>query len=181
MKSTLLALALGLWIAGGSFFGGADEIQVVSLTRDGVVYVSCTFPDGFSHDMREALRSGLQTAITYDIELRKEVPVWFDRTLTSVTVTASAQYDSLTRQHQLSRTIDGRGEEPRVTADEEEVRAWLTSLERLRLFRTTGLEPNTDYYIQVRAHSKPRTNWFLFWPFDRGTATGSVRFTFIPS
>lgn len=180
MKTTLLALTLAFSIF-GTVFGAADEIQVVSLTRDDVVYVSFVFPNGFTDDMRDALRSGLQTAISYDIELRKEVPVWFDRTLTSVTVTASAQYDSLTRQHQLSRTVDGRGEEPRVTADEEEVRTWLTALDRLELFKATRLEPNTDYYIQVRAHSKPRTSWFLFWPFDRGTATGHARFTFIPS
>ena len=179
MNTTLPALALALSIF-GTIFGAGDELQVVSLTRDGVVYVSFTFPNGFTDDMRDALRSGLQTAISYDIELRKEVPVWFDRTLTSVTVTASAQYDSLTRQHQLSRTVDGRGEEPRVTADEEQVRTWLTSLERLKLIKTTTLEPNTDYYIVVRAHCKPRTSWFLFWPFDHGTATGHGRFTFIP-
>jgi hypothetical protein len=180
MKSMLLALALVLSIF-GNLFGVADEIQVVELTRDGAVYVSFTFTNGFTDDMRAALRSGLQTAITYDIELRREVPVWFDRTLTSVTVTASAQYDNLTRQHQLSRTIDGRSEEPRVTDDEEHVRQWLTSVERLRLFKTSGLEPNAEYYIQVRARSTPRTNWFFFWPFDRGTATGHARFTFIPS
>jgi len=176
----LLALALVLSIF-GNLFGVADDIQVVELTRDGAVYVSFTFTNGFTDDMREALRSGLQTAITYDIELRREVPVWFDRALTSVTVTASAQYDNLTRQHQLSRTIGGRSEEPRVTDDEERVRQWLTSVERLRLFKTSGLEANAEYYIQVRARSKPRTNWFFFWPFDRGTATGYARFTFIPS
>jgi len=176
----LLAFALLLSIF-GSPFGSAEDIQVVELTRDGAVYVSFTFTNGFTDDMREALRSGLETAITYDIELRKEVPVWFDRTLASVTVTASARYDNLTRQHQLSRTIDGRSEEPRRTDDEERVRQWLTSVERLKLFNTSGLEPNAEYYIHVRARSKPRTNWFFFWPFDRGTATGYARFTFIPS
>ncbi len=180
MKTTFLALGLAMSLLGGLFAAG-DEIQVTSLTRDSAIYVSFTFARGFTDDMRAALRSGLQTTIAYDIELRREVPVWFDRTVASVTVTASAQYDNLTRQHQLMRTVDGRSEEPRVTADEEEVRAWLTTLERMPLFKTAGLEPNTEYYIQVRARSKPRTSWFLFWPFDRGTATGFARFTFIPS
>ena len=180
MKTTLLALGLAMSLVSGLFAGG-DEIQVTSLTRDSVIYVSFAFAGGFTDDMRAALRSGLQTTITYDVELRREVPVWFDRTVAGVTVTASAQYDNLTRQHQLSRTVDGRSEEPRVTADEEEVRSWLTSLERMALFKTAGLEPNAEYYIQVRARSKPHTSWFLFWPFDRGTATGYARFTFIPS
>lgn len=180
MKTTLVALGVAMSLIGG-LFGGADEIQVTSLARDAAIYVSFTFPGGFTDDMRAALRSGLQTTITYEIELRRRTPVWFDHTVAGVTVTASAQYDNLTRQHQLSRTVDGRSEEPRVTADEEEVRNWLTSLDRMPLFRTAGLEANTDYYIQVRARSKPHTSWFLFWPFDRGTATGYARFTFIPS
>ncbi len=180
MNSTCLALGLAMSLLGGLFSGG-DEIQVTSLTRESAIYVSFTFPSGFTDDMRAALRSGLPTTITYDIELRRPVPVWFDRTVASVTVTASAQYDNLTRQHQLSRWVDGRSEEPRVTADEEEVRGWLTSLDRMPLFKTAGLEANTDYYIQVRARSKPHTSWFLFWPFDRGVATGYARFTFIPS
>ncbi len=188
MKTNLLGLALALSVV-GSLFSAPDDIQVVELTRDGWVYVSFTYTNGFSNDMREALRSGLPTGITYDIELRREVPVWFDTTLMRATVTVSALYDNLTRQHQLSRTIDGRGDATIVTLDEEVVRQWLTSVERLKLFRTTptpgttapSLEPNVEYYIQVRAHSKPRTGWFFFWPFDRGTAVGSARFTFIPS
>jgi len=180
MKPSFLAFALALSLFGGSLFSGAEEIQVVTLTRDEVVYVSFAFPTGFTDDMRAALRSGLPTTITYEVELRKEVPVWFDRTIASATVIAEARYDNLTRQHQLTRTVDGRSEEPRMTADEEEVRGWLTSVDRLKLFKTAGLEPNAEYDIYVRAHSKPRTSWFLFWPFDRGTASGHARFTFIP-
>ena len=181
MKSTLLAVAVAFSLVGNPF-ASPEDIQVVELTREGAVYVSFTFTNGFTADMREALRSGLPTAITYEVELRRETPVWFDTTLAHVTVTASAQYDNLTRQHQLSRTIDGRGEEqPLVTRDEEVVRQWLTSVERLKLFQTKDLEPNAEYYLHVRARSKPRTGWFFFWPFDRGASTGSARFTFIPS
>ncbi len=180
MKAASLALTLALSLFANPF-AAADDIQVVELTREGWVYVSFTFTNGFSNDMREALRSGLPTAITYDVELRREVPVWFDSTVTRVVVTASAQYDNLTREHQLSRTVDGRGEEPIRTRDEEVVRQWLTSLERLKLFETKGLEPNAEYYILVRARTKPRTGWFFLWPFDRGAAVGSARFTYIPS
>ncbi len=180
MRATILALALALSMFGGSF-APSDDIQVVELTREGGVYVSFTFTNGFTDDVREALRSGLETAITYDVELRRPVPVWFDTTLARVTVTASAQYDNLTRDHQLSRTVDGRGDEVMMTRDEEVVRQWLTSVERLRMFKTTGLEPSAEYYVLVRARTKPRTGWFFLWPFDRGVATGTARFTFIPS
>jgi hypothetical protein len=181
MKPALLALALAAFF--GGLFGGPDDIQVVSLTRDGKVWVSFTHSKGITDDMRDALRSGLATSITYEVELRHLVPMWFDQTVATATVVATAQYDTLTRLYQLSRTVDGRAEPSKVTGDEEVVRAWLTSSgpDRLPLFTTAGLEPNAEYYIKVRARSRPRLNWFFFLPFDRGTATGYVYFTFIPS
>jgi hypothetical protein len=129
--------------------------------------------------MRESIRSGLETKITYDIELRRSVPVWFDRTVATASVTASARYDNLTRVSQLSRTIDGRGEEPRMTDNDETVRRWMMEFDRLALFSARDLEPNAQYYVQVSARSHPRFGWF-FWPWDRGWATGFARFTFIP-
>ncbi len=185
----LVPLALVLSLLGGRHPHAAaawgdppagDDIQVQSLTRDGVVYVSFTLSKGLNDDLRAALQSGLPTTITYDVDLCRLVPVWFDKTIASASVSATAQYDNLTRLHQLSRSIDGRAEEPRVTGDEEVVRQWLTSFERLPLFKTTALEPNTEYYIRVRARSKPRLGWLWFWPFDRA-ATGYAHFTFIPS
>ena len=178
MIPRLLPLVVALSLAG--LFAEVETIQVGSLVRGGAVHVSFTFVDGYSEDVRAALRSGLPTGITYDVELRREVPMWFDPAVAVVTVASTAQYDPLTRVYTLSRTIDGRGEAPRVTSDQEEVRTWLTVFDRQPLFRTTGLEPNAVYYVRVHARSKPRTTWFYFWPFASGAASGSARFTYIP-
>ncbi len=180
MTHRILALAFAMSLL-GNLFAPADDIQVVSLTRDGKVYVSFTLTAGLTDDMRAALRSGLATSMTYEVSLKRLVPVWFDSTIASATVVASAQYDNLTRLHQLSLSIDGRSEQPRVTGEDEVVRQWLTVFDRLPLFSTAHLEPNAEYYIQVRARSKPRFGWLFFWPFDHGTATGYAHFTFIPS
>jgi hypothetical protein len=179
MKRACPVLAL---ILTASLYGtGADtRIQVASLAREGSLLVSFTFPGGFNEDTQATLASGLEAGITYEVELRREVPVWFDATVAHATVTTSAHYDNLTRVYQLSRTIDGRGEEPQTTAEEAAVRQWLTVLERLPLFRTALLEPNVEYYVKVRARSKPRIRFFFFWPFDRG-AGGRAPFTFIQS
>jgi hypothetical protein len=104
--------------------------------------------------------------------------IWFDRKLAGATVTASVQFDNLTRHHQLLRTVDGRGEEPQVTADEDQVRRWLTSGEHLPLFGTDLLEANVEYSVRVRAWTRPRVSWG-FWPWARGAATGYARFTFV--
>ncbi len=83
------------------------------------------------------------------------------------------------RNHQLTRLVDGRGEPPSLTTDEEAVRTWLTGVDKLPLFDTAGLEPNGEYYVRVRARIRPRVSW-AFWPWDRGAVTGYARFTFIP-
>ncbi len=155
-----------------------EDIRVMSLVREGEVLVSFTVNTGFTDEIRESIRSGLPTSISYQVELRRSVPIWFDTTIASAAVTAGVRYDNLTRLHQLSRTVDGRGEEPRVTDNPEVVRAWLTEFKSLPLFSTKGLEPNGEYYVQVRARTHPRFAWFL-WPWDRGWASGQAKFTFI--
>jgi hypothetical protein len=156
------------------------DLQVRSLAKDKSVFVSFTLTNGFTEELRAAIRAGLPATITYEVELRRGGLLWFDRTLATTTVRATARYDNLTRQHHLSRTIDGRGEEPRLTEDEALVRDWMTEFRQLPLFSTAQLEANTEYYVRVRARTRPRVNWYLFWPWEHGAPTGEARFTFIP-
>ncbi|MBI1875566.1 MAG: DUF4390 domain-containing protein [Acidobacteria bacterium] len=158
----------------------AGDIRVTPLTREGRVLVSFEMPSGFNADMKAAVHSGLPTTFTYEVELRRGLSFWFDRTITSATVTAGVQYDNLTRQHKLSLLIDGRIEASNVTNDEGVVAKSLTSFERLPLFNTTQLEPNGEYYIRVRLQTRPRVGWLFFWPWDRSSASGYAKFTFIP-
>jgi hypothetical protein len=156
-----------------------DVVRVTPLPRDGEVYVSFALDGGVTDEVRETIASGLQTAFVYDFELRRDVPGWVDRTIATATVTASVQYDNLTRRHQLSRSVDGRVEAARVTEDINDVIRWLTAFERLPLFSTTELEPNSEYYVRVRARARPRSTWSLL-PWDRGGAWGHAKFTFLP-
>jgi len=176
MNSSVKVLAVVALIAALSGEAGG-AIQVAPLVRDGRVLVSFRLDNGFTDEVRESIRSGLETTISYEVALRRSVPGWFDETLAVATVSATARYDNLTRLHQLSRTIDGRGEEPLVSEHQEAVRAWMTEFDRLSLFSTAVLEPNREYYVRVRARTRPRFGWF-FWPWDRG-ASGHATFTFI--
>ncbi len=176
----LVVLVGGLTVAASA---RADDVQVSTLVRDGRVYVSFTLANGFNAETRAAIHSGLPTSITYDVELRRRVPAWFDRTISAVTSTVRAQYDNLTRRHQLTRSIDGRVEEARPEDNEDAVRAWMTTFgkpERIPLFTTSRLEANGEYYVRVEARTRPRVSWFFFWPWERGTASGIAPFTFIP-
>ena len=67
----------------------ADVVRVTSLARDGKVSVSFELADAFTAEVRDAIHSGLPTTFTYDIELRRNVPFWPDRTLASTQIMAT--------------------------------------------------------------------------------------------
>jgi hypothetical protein len=93
-------------------------------------------------------------------------------------VTSTVEFDNLTRRYTVMRTINGRVEETQVTEDQARVRQLLMTFRGLRMFPTSELEPNRDYYVRVRATMRPHNALFA-WPFERGIL-GQARFTFIP-
>jgi hypothetical protein len=172
-KVVVLTFLLGLTTV------AADGLRIVPLVRDGNVLVSFQMPEGFTEDVRAAIHSGLKTTFTYTVELRTSVAVWLDRTIESVVVSTSVQYDNLTRRHIILRTLDGRVDGDALIVDnDDEVRQLATKIDRKALFRTSKLEPNREYYVRVRAEIRPRNAAFL-WPWGSGTSA-QAKFTFIP-
>ena len=157
--------------------GAAESLRIVPLVHEKQMVVSLEIADAYTSDVREAISSGLRTSFTYDVELRMLVAGWVDRTIATSVVSITDQYDNLTRRHSLSRTVDGRIDEAVVTEDEEVVRKWLTSVERLPLCSTAKLERNREYYVRVNARKRP----YRTFPFGlTGPTSGQAKFTFIP-
>ena len=168
--------AIGL-LAAGALARAAESLRIVPIVSDDKVVVSFELADAFTDEVREAISSGLRTTFTYDIELRMAVPLWVDPTICTAVVTATDQYDNLTRRHSLSRTIDGRVEEASVTEDASVVKRWLTTANRLPLCQTSKLDSSRDYYVRINARTRPRGGSLLGWA---TTVTGQAKFTFIP-
>lgn len=180
MKRAWLRSALvGLAVLGLAAPGRAQDLRVTPLLRDGQVLVSFTMAGAFDDDVRAAIRSGLPTTFAYEVEIKRSVTLWFDRTIASATVSATVRYDTLTRRYQVTRTLDGRVEgTPQVTDSEDAVHALMTEFDKLPLFETGGLEANAEYYLQVRVRTSPRNAWFI-WPWGRHRASSRAPFTFI--
>jgi len=152
-------------------------LRIVPLVRDDRVLVTFELADGFTDEVRAAVRSGLKTTFTYTVDLRLEVPAWVDRTIATAVVTNSVEYSNLTRQHSVVRVLDGKTESTQVTESEAMVRQLMTSFQRMPLFRTSILEPNREYYVRITATARP-TNGAFLWPWGSGTS-GQAKFTFI--
>ena len=157
--------------------GAAEGLRIVPLVRDGRVLVTFELADGFTDEVRAAVRSGLKTTFTYTVDLRLEVPAWVDRTIAIAVVTNSVEFDNLTRLHSVVRVLDGKVESTQVTGSEAMVRQLMTSFQRIPLFRTSLLEPNREYYVRVSASARPSNGAFL-WPWGSGTS-GRAKFTFV--
>jgi hypothetical protein len=175
---TLCAVVTLLGAATAAYAQTTQTLRIVPLVRDDHVMVSFDLANGFTEDVRAAIRSGLKTTYTYTVELRLAVPVWVDRTIGVATITSSVDYTNLTRLFALERRLDGRlVEEPLETGDESVVRRWMTTLEKLALFRTSLLEPNREYYVRITATARP-SNGSMLWPFGSGTSA-QAKFTFL--
>lgn len=157
----------------------APDLSVTPIARDGRVWVSFELTDGFTDDVRDAIQSGLTTTFLYNIELRRGAASWFDKTIAEVMITATVRFDNLTRRYQMSRTVDGRVEDTRPTEDQAAMRRFMTQFVRVPLSMTSVLETNGEYYVRIRAHTRPH-NGLFFWPWDRGSTLGNAKFTFIP-
>ena len=163
--------------AGGAVLRAAESLRIVPTVGGDRVLVSFELSDAFTDEIRETISSGLRTTFTYDVELRMVVPAWVDRTVATSEVSVSDEYDNLTRRHTLTRIVDGRVEDTVVTEDEAAVKAWLTSFTRMPLCRTAKLDASRDYYVRIRARSKPHGTSLLGWA---STISGEARFTFVP-
>jgi hypothetical protein len=172
----MIPLVLSLVAAAPSF---AQSLRVRPLVREGEVLVSFSLDGVFTEAMRDQIQSGLRTTFTYTVELKQKAPAWVDRTIAAAIVSASVEYDNLTRRTTVTQTLDGRMGETRVMEDAELARQLATSFERLPLFKTQLLEVNREYYLLVRAEARPGQNRSAFWPWT-GSTSAQAKFTFLP-
>ena len=174
VRSVVLAPILTIAIVSVS---AAEGVRIVPLVRDDAVLVSFELTDGYTPAVKDAVHSGLKTTFTYEIELRQDVPAWVDRTIATSVITNSVQYDNLTRRATLTRTLDGHVESTETTEDEAVIRQWMTTFQKMPLFKTEELETNREYYVRVRATARP-TNGSMLWPWGSGIS-GITKFTFL--
>jgi hypothetical protein len=155
----------------------AQTVQVTPLAKDGRILVTLRMNDVFTEEVRAAMHSGLRITFVYDVDLKRTTALWVDPTLATATVTATIEYNILTRRYLATRREDGRLELVENIEREDAARAWLTEFDKLPLFSDAQLEGNSEYYLRVRAHTTPRNASFV-WPWEGGIA-GLAKFTFL--
>jgi hypothetical protein len=157
---------------------GGPVIEVTPIVADGQVLASFTAHGLFGSDEGEVVRSGLVLTFTFSIELRRPSAVWLDPTIGSQTVASTVKFDNLTGVYQVSKLQDGHVTWSQRTGRDSDVRAWMTTFERVAIPVSDRLEPNTEYYVRVRMQSSPKRT-FPLWPWSGDGGSGRADFTFI--
>ena len=166
-----------VWVAAVVVLWAAD-VRVTPLVAEGRVFASFVAGESYTPDVRESVQSGLPTTLTFTVELRESAFIFFDRTISAVTVASSIKYDTLTRAFQVSKMTGGQVFSSENTSNEDEARKWATEFDRVSLSSGENLEPNGEYYVRVRMRATPRRS-FTLWPWGRDDADGRADFTFI--
>jgi hypothetical protein len=185
LKSGAWKLRTQIWLAafvmvaaglGGDAYA-EGTLRIVPLVRAEQVIVSVDLENGYTEEVRQVINGGVRTTFTYDVELKMIVPAWVDRTIATAVVTTTDHYDTLTRVHNLARSVDGRVVESLVTENEATAKKWLTSLNGLALCRTSRLDPHREYYVRISARVRPPGATLLGWATG---VTNLAKFTFVP-
>ena len=170
--------ALTLCLLALSAVGHANgQLRIVPLVRGEQVTVSVDLDNGYTEEVRKVINGGVRTTFTYEVELKMIVPAWVDRTIATAVVTVIDHYDTLTRMHNLSRTVDGRVVEADRTENEAAAKKWLTSLSNLTLCSTAKLDPHREYYVRINARVRPPGATLIGWA---SGVTNLAKFTFVP-
>ena len=140
-------------------YNDAGLLETVSALLRGAA-TPTTFVASIDYDARGTRQeivygSGVRTTFTYDVELKMSVAAWFNRTIATVAVTNSDQYDNLTRRHTMTRTIDGRVVDTLMTDDDAVVQKWLTTISRM----PTVVSASTSPACPARASHSMASVW----------------------
>lgn len=157
---------------------GVTEIHVTPIVGDGQVLVSFSAPSAVDKESREFVQSGLLMTLNFVVDLKQASTAWFDRGIARVHLSSSVKFDNLTGVYHVSRMRDGQVTWSERTSDFAGVRLWLTTFERVRVPTDVPLQPNAEYYVQVRMRTTPRRT-FPLWPWGGDDASGRAVFTFI--
>jgi hypothetical protein len=122
----------------------------VSLRQEGGVNVQFHLYRAFRADVRDKIQSGGQVSFNYHIRLYRVRVLYPDYVRNRQHIRTTVQYDRLTKEYQLTRSVDGEPDGSLITASEDDMRRWMTNVSTIAF---TEFEPKShrEYYIRVKA------------------------------
>jgi hypothetical protein len=170
----LLSLA-GLVLMAGAAFAAEPKIENLSaIASSGKVSVRFSLANAFRNgEMVEALESGLPTSFTYNIEIFRDRPNWFDDGLDRSRVDVICTFNAVTREYLLNYRRDRKLVRSEVFGDLEALKERMTRIVEPDLF---DIGRRVPFKLKVRVKADlMRGRWLYVVPWEVSTRWRETR------
>lgn len=124
--------------------------QLTAIESRDKVSVSFQLTDAFNQpQILRAIQSGVPTGFTYDIELNRKRPNWFDKSLGSIRLEIICTYNSVTKEYLVNYRRNRKLVRSEVFSDFDAARQRMTVIDEPDAFTTTRAP--SKLRVRVRA------------------------------
>jgi hypothetical protein len=144
-----------------SAFAADPEITNLSATAvNSKVSVHFTLANAFENgEMVQALQSGLPTSFTYEVEIFRDRPNWFDESIDRLRIEVICTLNSVTREYLLNYRRDRRLVRSETFSDLAALQKAMTNIDERDLFDIGKRRP---YKIKVRVRADLMRSWRFY-------------------
>lgn len=138
----------------------ADIRNLHAQEQDGRISVSFELGGGFdAPDIQRSLRSGVPTGFSYQIQLIRKRPNWFDTHVTDTRIDAVASYNSVTGEYLLNFRRDRRLVRSEIVSSFPELVRKMSTIREPELFGLNGYRATK---LRVRVRGEIIRDWLLY-------------------
>jgi len=117
------------------------------------IVVSFQLDNGFNRSIKRDIQDGIEKDFYYYVVLNKKYKNWFYEEIAEKTIRYTVKYNTLKKGYTVRR-FEGFNRLERVFDSPEEMRAFISRVEKIRLAPISLLEQGHRYHVWVKAQMK---------------------------
>ncbi len=165
-EKKIIVIVLAAVLAAGGIFADEPDIKNLKIDRsNGKIYGSYKIANAFGSEIKKRIESGLQVTFKHHFRVVNPNFFWRNEKISIKELKTTVQYDSLTKQYNLRKTLNGGVTDSATTQNYREVKKWMSEIENLALCSVRELEKGLEYSFRVKTKLLDRT-FFFFIPND---------------
>lgn len=151
---------LTLLIASGAFAAEPRIENLSAVANAGKVSIHFALADAFrSGDMVQSLESGLPTSFSYEVEIYRDRPNWFDESVGRSRIEVICTFNSVTREYLLNYRRDRKLVRSETFSDLAALKNAMTTIDERDLFDIGDRRP---YKMRVRVRADLMRSWRFY-------------------
>lgn len=177
IRKRIVVILFAFIMITGTVFADEPAIQDLKIGRiEGKIYASYSIEDAFGKEIKERIESGLEVTFNHDLRVVNPNFFWRNEKIAIKKLRTTVKYDSLTKQYNLKKRLNGGIVDSVTTEDFQEVKNWMSNIEKVKLCTLQSLEKETEYSFRVKTKLLDR-KFFFFIPYNLNTDWEKINFT----